>query len=366
MEQIIFPNLKAAYLELKAELDAAQQRVMDSGWYLLAHELTAFETEYAQYCGVEHCVGVANGLEALILLLRAYQIGPGDEVIVPSNTYIATWLAVSYVGAQPVPVEPDIRTYNIDPARIEAAITTKTKAIMPVHLYGQPADMDPINQLAQRYGLIVIEDAAQAHGAHYRNKRVGGLGSAAGWSFYPSKNLGAFGDAGAITTNDSRIADTVRTLRNYGSREKYVNELQGVNSRLDEIHAAALRVKLRHLDAWNQRRAELAKIYLTELTHPNIILPFTPDWAQPVWHLFVIRVAKRQQLLQYLRDHGINAQIHYPIAPHKQQAYRAMNADNYPISETIHAEVISLPMDPHLTEEQVRMIAARVLNFCDA
>lgn len=363
MTTVPFLDLKATYLELKNDLDEAYHRVMQSGWYLLSEELAGFESEFADYCGVKHCVGVGNGLEALILLLKAYEIGPGDEVIVPSNTYIATWLAVSYVGAKPVPVEPINDTYNLDPSLIEQAITTRTKAILPVHLYGQAADMDGINQIANKYNLIVIEDAAQAHGALCNGKRAGSLGHAAGWSFYPGKNLGAFGDAGGITTNDQYIAEKVKVLRNYGSRKKYVNEMQGSNSRLDELHAAGLRVKLKYLDQWNQRRKTFAQFYLNALSASSLILPITANFADPVWHLFVIRSTARQEFMQHLTEKGINTQIHYPIPPHKQQAYQAMNHLSFPISEKMHEEVVSLPIGPHLSQSQIEKVVEHVLNF---
>lgn len=346
---IPFLDLKTAYLELKDELDDACQRVMRSGYYILGEELTAFEKEFAEYCGVKYCIGVGNGLDALELILRGYDVGDGDEVIVPTNTYIATWLAVSYVGAKVVPVEPDIRTYNIDPTLIEKAVTLKTKAIISVHLYGQSADMDSINKIAKKYNLKVIEDAAQAHGAKYKRIKTGALGDAAGFSFYPGKNLGAFGDAGAVTTNDSALAERVKTLRNYGSRVKYVNEYQGVNSRMDELQAAFLRVKLRHLDEWNNRRQKVAKDYLDSfVVLESIILPHILDDCYPVWHLFVIRSTRRDQLQAKLRIAGVQTLIHYPIPPHKQLAYKEMNQLSFPISEKIHSEVLSLPMGPHL------------------
>ncbi len=354
---IPFLDLKAAYIELKDELDEAYRRVMNSGWYLLGSELADFETEFARYCSTKYAMGVANGLQALELILRAYDIGPGDEVIVPSNTYIATWLAVSYVGAQVIPVEPDIRTYNIDPNRVEAAITPKTKAIMPVHLYGQTADIDPIMQLAQHYNLKVIEDAAQSHGATYKGNKAGALGHAAGFSFYPGKNLGAFGDAGAITTNDAALAERIKMLRNYGSKIKYHNEERGVNSRLDEFQAGALRVKLKYLDQWNARRARLAQYYTEKLKHhSDIICPYVMETNQPVWHLYVIRSQIRDVLQNQLKEEGINTLIHYPIPPHKQKAYKEMHAWQLPISENIHKEVLSLPMGPHLSEEQVHRV----------
>lgn len=348
-----FLDLKAAYLELKEELDEAYLRVMNSGLYLLSNELEMFEKNFAQYCGVKYCIGVANGLGALELILRAHNIGAGDEIIVPSNTYIATWLAVTYVGATVVPVEPDMSTYNIDPVLIEAAITPRTKAIMPAHLYGQPADMDPINFIAKKYGLKVIEDAAQAHGARYKGKRTGALGDAAGFSFYPGKNLGAYGDAGAITTNDKNIAEKVRFLRNYGSQKKYFNEMQGVNSRLDELQAAMLNVKLKYLDEWNNRRVNVANYYLKSLiSTEQFILPYVLPTCEPVWHLFVVRNKDRDELQKYLADQKIQTLIHYPVAPHKQQAYQSMNFLSFPLSEKIHAEVLSLPIGPHLSAEQ--------------
>ena len=359
-----FLDLGAAYLELKDDLDAAYHRVMDSGWFILGKEVEAFEREFAAYCEAAHCVGVGNGLEALHLILRAYGIGPGDEVIVPANTYIATWLAVSYAGATPIPVEPDARTYNLDPALIEAAITPATRAILPVHLYGQPADMDPIKALASRYGLKVIEDAAQAHGARYHGRRVGGLGDAAGFSFYPGKNLGALGDGGAVVTNDADLAERVRVLRNYGSRVKYHNEVKGFNSRLDELQAALLRVKLPVLDAWNERRRAAAARYLDGLAGSELGLPYVPKWAEPVWHLFVVRHPQRHALQQRLQQAGIGTMIHYPIPPHLQPAYAELGygAGAFPISEAIHREVFSLPMGPQLTAAQQGRVLGRMVS----
>jgi dTDP-4-amino-4,6-dideoxygalactose transaminase len=348
---IPFLDLRAAYLELKDELDDAYRRVMESGWFILGQEVEAFEREFADYCGAKHCIGVGNGLDALHLILKAMEIGPGDEVIVPSNTYIATWLAVSYAGATPVPVEPDERTFNIDSAKIEAAITPRTKAILPVHLYGQSADMDPILEIAGRHNLKVIEDAAQAHGAKYKGRRTGGIADAAGFSFYPGKNLGAFGDGGAVTTNDDALADKVRVLRNYGSHKKYFNEVKGYNSRLDELQAAFLRVRLQKLDEWNDRRRKIAAVYLKELSNvPHLTLPHVPDWAEPVWHLFVVRSPERERLQEYLAGQGIQTMIHYPVPPHKQDAYGEMSALSLPISERIHQEVLSLPIGPALSE----------------
>lgn len=357
MKQVPFLDLKALYLELKEELDAAYRRVMESGWYILGEEVAAFEEEFADYCDVKYCIGVGSGLDALHLILRAMDIGAGDEVIVPSNTFIATWLAVSYAGASPVPVEPDETTYNIDPTRIEAAITQKTKAIMPVHLYGQPADMEPILEIADRYQLKVIEDAAQAHGARYKGKRVGGFGNAAGFSFYPGKNLGAFGDGGAVTTNDSIIADKVKSLRNYGSQKKYSHDIKGFNSRLDELQAAFLRVKLRHLDEWNVRRRKIADQYLTELlVYDYLILPQVPPWAEPVWHIFVVRSQERDLLQKHLADCGIQALIHYPVPPHRQGAYQELSHLSLPVSERIHKEVLSLPMSPAMDATHVQCV----------
>jgi dTDP-4-amino-4,6-dideoxygalactose transaminase len=360
------------YQELQPEFDAAYRRVMDSGWYLLGPELEALEQEFAAYCEVKHCVVVGNGLDALHLILRGYDIGAGDEVIVPSHTFIATWLAVSYAGATPVPVEPDPQTYNLDPALIEAALTPRTKAIMPVHLYGQPADMDAINEIARRHGLRVIEDAAQAHGARYRGRRCGGLGDAAGFSFYPGKNLGAFTDAGAVTTNDAGLAQKIRKLRNYGSAVKYQHELKGFNSRLDELQAAFLRVKLRHLDDWNARRRRIAARYLDGLNSEignqksEIIPPFVPDWADPAWHLFVIRHPQRDLLQKKLAEAGIGTLIHYPIPPHLSGAYcspqSAIRNPQLPVAEALASQVLSLPMGPHVTLEQATAVAGCVVN----
>ena len=361
---IPFLDLGAAYRELKVDIDAAVQRVLDSGWYILGPEVDAFEAEWAAYCDVKHAVGLANGLDALIIALRALDIGPGDEVIVPSNTYIATWLAVSAVGATPVPVEPDPATYNIDPARIAAAITVRTKALLPVHLYGQPADMDPILDLARAHGLAVIEDAAQAHGARHKGKRIGGHGDIVCWSFYPGKNLGALGDGGAITTNRDDLADKVRVLRNYGSRVKYVNEVQGVNSRLDPVQAAVMRVKLRHLDDWTERRRRIAEAYAKGLANSGLILPHVPDWADPVWHLFVVRTADRAGLQQHLAEAKIGTLIHYPIPPHMQEAYAGLGlaADAFPIARRLSDEVISLPIGPQLSPKDTDYVVNRIMT----
>jgi dTDP-4-amino-4,6-dideoxygalactose transaminase len=360
-----FLDLRESYLEIKDELDAASYRVLDSGWYILGHELKAFEAEFAAFCGVKHCIGVGNGLEALQLILRAYGIGAGDEVIVPSNTYIATWLAVSGVAATLVPVEPVERTCNLDPTRIEGAITERTKAILVVHLYGQTAEMEAINEIARRHGLKVIEDAAQAHGACFNGRRAGALGDAAGWSFYPTKNLGAYGDAGAITTNDDELAGALRLLRNYGSREKYYNDVKGVNSRLDEMQAALLRVRLQHLEEWNARRAKIAAIYLEGLRDTELLLPLVAEGAVPVWHLFVVRSRRRDRLQQYLTEQGVQTLIHYPVPPHLQPAYADLGiaAGAYPISEAIHREVLSLPIGPHLSPDDARRVVEIVRAF---
>ncbi len=349
--KVPFLDVGAAYTELKTELDDAYQRVMASGWYILGEEVDAFEHEFADYCGAKYCIGVGNGLEALHLILRACGIGDGDEVIVPANTYIATWLAVTYAGGKPVPVEPDQRTYNLDPERVEAAITRRTKAILPVHLYGQAADMDPIVQVAHRHGLKVIEDAAQAQGAAYKGRKSGLLGDAAGFSFYPGKNLGAYGDAGAVVTNDPEVAKQVEMLRNYGSKTKYYNEMKGFNSRLDPLQAAFLRVKLRYLDEWNRRRIEVARIYANRLGNINaLILPFAPDWAEPVWHLFVVRHPRRDDLQAHLNRQGIGTLIHYPVPPHLSAAYadQGWKPGDFPITEELARTVLSIPMGPHL------------------
>ena len=362
--KVPFVDFVSPYQELKAELDEAYARFMQSAWYVLGKEVEAFETEYAAYCGSKHCIGVANGLDAMHLVLRAWGIGPGDEVIVPSNTYIATWLAVTAVGATPVPVEPDPRTCNIDFTRIETAITPRTKVILPVHLYGQTADMDVIKEIARRRGLKVLEDAAQAQGAKCRGRRAGSLGDAAGHSFYPTKNLGAFGDAGAVTTDDAELADKVRTLRNYGSKKRYYNEVQGVNSRLDELQAAFLRVKLRHLDAWNARRTELAKFYLSQLTQhaSRITLPHVPAWSDPVWHLFTIRHPQRDALQAKLTEAGVGTLIHYPVPPHLSGAYAnpSWPRGKFRLAEQIAGTILSLPLGPHVTEAQAAYVVKTI------
>ena len=362
---IPFLDLKAAYLELQSEIDAAIKRVLDSGWYILGGEVEAFEHEYASYCDAKYCISVANGLDALHLGLLALGVGAGDEVIVPSNTYIATWLAVSQCGATPIPVEPYSPTYNLNPALIEAAITPRTKVILPVHLYGQPCDMDPILDIARKYGLKILEDGAQAHGAKYKGKRLGAHGDIVAWSFYPGKNLGAFGDGGAITTDDAELADRIRVLRNYGSRVKYVNDVRGFNSRLDPIHAATMRVKLKVLDAWNARRTLIAGRYKNELNNQGLTLPFVPDWAEPAWHLFVIQHSHRDTLQKRLSDAGVGTLIHYPIPPHLQQAYAedCYIKGQFPLAEEIANQCLSLPIGPQLKNEDVsKVIEAVVAN----
>lgn len=364
--KVPFLDLKAASASLQSELDAAARRVIASGSFILGAEVRAFEQEFAAYCGARFCVGVGNGLDALHLILRACDIGPGDEVIVPTNTYIATWLAVSFAGAVPVPVEPDPTTFNLDPAHIEAAITLRTRAIIPVHLYGLTADMDPINEIARSYDLKVIEDAAQAQGATYKGKRAGGLGDVAAFSFYPGKNLGALGDAGAIVTNDPAIADRVAALRNYGSLVKYHHEFKGFNSRLDEMQAALLAAKLTKLDEWNARRKAVARRYLQMLAGvPDLQLPFVPEWADPAWHLFVVQHPRRDALQKHLQEAGIGTIIHYPVPPHLQKAYQEMGigAGRFSLAERMAREVLSLPIGPHLSEEEQHYVIEMVLSF---
>jgi dTDP-4-amino-4,6-dideoxygalactose transaminase len=358
--KVPFLNLKATYLELQQEIDASIKRVLESGYYILGEEVDFFEKDYAVYCEAQHCVGLANGLDALHLALIALGVGDGDEVIVPSNTYIATWLAVSQCGATPIPVEPDNMTYNIDPTLIEAKITLRTKVILPVHLYGQPADMDPILSIARKYGLKVLEDGAQAHGARYKSKRIGAHGDVVAWSFYPGKNLGAYGDGGAITTDNPEIAERIRILRNYGSRQKYVNDICGFNSRLDPIQAAVLSIKLKVLDEWNARRSAVAFRYQTELVNTSLTLPFVPDWADPAWHLYNVQHRQRDTLQLKLNDANIGSLIHYPIPPHLQHAYKAAGyfVGSFPVAENIANHCLSLPIGPHLDEAQVSAVIA--------
>jgi len=359
---IKFLDLHKINERYRDEIDEAIKRVLDSGWYLLGKEGEKFEKEFASFCGVKHAIGVANGLDALIISLKALGIGEGDEVIVPSNTYIATILAISANGATPILVEPDINTYNIDSKNIENAITSKTKAIMPVHLYGQACDMKSMMSIAKKYNLKVVEDCAQAHGAIYENQCVGSFGDCAGFSFYPGKNLGAMGDGGMVTTNDEEIAKKVRALRNYGSFVKYENLYKGMNSRLDEIQAGILSVKLSYLQSDNQKRRDIAKYYLENIKNPAIILPkVSMEEISHVWHLFVIRCEKRDELKKYLLDNEIETSIHYPIPPHKQNAYAEWKDLNFPISEKIHNEVLSLPVSPVMTNEEVEKVV-KIIN----
>lgn len=353
-----FLDLQAPHRELHNEMQAAFDRVLTSGWFIHGREVTAFESEFARYCETSECVGVGNGLDALHLILRAMGIGPGDEVIVPTNTFIATWLAVDQVGAVAVPVEPLTTTFNIDPAKIEQAVTAKTKAIVAVHLYGQTADMDPIVEIAGRHGLKVVEDAAQAHGARYKNRPAGSLGDAAAFSFYPGKNLGALGDGGCVTTNDAALAKKVRLLANYGSEVKYRNDVKGFNSRLDELQAALLREKLKVLDGWNDRRSAVAARYADALAESALVLPVVADDCVPVWHQFVVRSDARDPLQSRLSAAGIQTMIHYPIAPHLQAAYReaGWQRGDFPIAEQMADQVLSLPIGPHLSGEQLRHV----------
>ena len=366
---IPFLDLKNINQQYRSELIAACTRVIDSGWYIGGKELEIFEQNFADYCGTQFAIGVANGLDALILTLRAWKelgkLQDGDEVIVPSNTYIASILAITANNLTPVLVEPDLATYNIDPLKIEQAITSKTRVILPVHLYGQLAAMSEIMAIAQQHKLLVLEDSAQSHGAQTQGKKAGHWGHASGFSFYPGKNLGALGDAGAITTNDAELANMLKALRNYGSHEKYKNLVPGVNSRLDEIQAAMLDIKLKFLNEEIQHRRQIANLYLTGIKNPNIELPLTDinaeTYEQHVWHLFVIRTQNRDALQQHFTENGIQTLIHYPIPPHKQQAYKEWNDLSYPISEKIHAEVLSLPIGPTLSLEE----AQKVVDLCN-
>lgn len=359
---IPFLDLSAATAELRPEIDQAVARVLDAGWYIGGPECEAFEQDFAAFTGSKHCVGIGNGLDALVLALRGLGVGTGDEVIVSSNTFIATWLAVTAVGATPVPVEPDAATHNLDPARVEAAITPATRCILPTHLYGQPADLDPLLALARQHGLKLLEDGAQAQGSRYKGRPVGAHGDAVCWSFYPGKNLGALGDAGAVTTDDAALASRIRTLGNYGSQKRYVNEVRGVNSRLDPLQAAVLAVKLRHLDAWNDRRRATAALYLERLAGRNLMLPAVPDWADPDWHLFVVRSPDRDRLQARLTEAGVQTLIHYPIPPHRQQAYAdaGFGPGSLPIAEQLAAEVLSLPIGPHLTRSDAERVVDAV------
>ncbi len=364
---VSFLDLKRINLRHQEAYAAALARVLASGRVLLGEETEAFEREFAAYCGVKHCVGVGNGLDALHLVLRAWGVGPGDEVIVPSHTFIATWLAVSQAGATPVPVEPDAASFNLDPARVEAAITPRTRALVPVHLYGRPAAMDALREIATRRGLKLLEDAAQAHGARLGARRCGALGDAAAFSFYPGKNLGALGDGGAVTTDDDALADRIRLLRNYGSRVKYRHEAAGYNTRLDELQAAFLRERLKHLDADNARRGEIARHYGEALRGlPGLMLPDGSADAEPVWHLYVVRHPQRDRLDAELQARGIATLVHYPTPAHRQAAYGEFATADLPMADRLSAEVLSLPMDPTLSDEGVAAVVAAVRSACSA
>lgn len=359
-------RINAPYLQA---VHSAIERVAESGWYVLGQEVETFENEFAAYCQTKYCVGVANGLEALTLVLSAWDFPAKSEVVVASNAYIASVLSITQAGLKPLFVEPDPRTYLLDPARIEAAITAQTRAILPVHLYGRCCDMDAISKLAQRYGLKVLEDAAQAHGAIYRGRelerKAGNLGDAAGWSFYPTKNLGALGDAGAITTNDTALAERLRALRNYGSSHKYVNDYRGYNSRLDELQAAILSTKLPALHEANSRRKELAKRYLTGIKNPDVGLPPADQVERDAWHLFVIQHPRRDYVRTYLRERGIGTDIHYPIPPHHQQAYASFAHLSLPIAEQLHRNCLSLPLNPTLTDEEADFIIETINSMSE-
>lgn len=360
---IKFLDLHKINERFRTLINARFKQVLDDGWYILGRQNELFEKNFANYLGVKHAIGCANGLDALNLIIKAYGFGPGDEIIVPANTYIASILAISENGATPVLVEPDINTYNINPDLIEAAITARTKAIMVVHLYGQAVQMEKIWELAKKYNLKIIEDAAQAHGAEYKSRKTGNLGDAAGFSFYPGKNLGCMGDGGAVTTNDTALAERIRALRNYGSLKKYVHLYKGINSRLDELQAAVLDVKLPHLDADNGRRREIARYYRANIHNPLITLPQTYDENAHVWHIFAIRTPQRDALQKALADNGIETNIHYPTPPHKQGAYAEWKDQSYLISEQIHREELSLPISPVLTDEEVSQVVLACNQF---
>lgn len=360
---IPFLDLKKINLRHQATIEEGVRNVIESGWYVLGDEVKKFEKAFADYCGTEYCLGVANGLDALELIIHAYGIGTGDEVIVPSNTYIASILAISANGAIPVLVEPNIQTYNIDPERIEKKITSRTKAIMVVHLYGQTCDMRPIQELAYRYGLKIIEDCAQSHGAVYHGKRVGNLGDAGAFSFYPGKNLGALGDAGAITTNDSELYTKLAALRNYGSQQKYHNIYKGYNSRLDELQAPILLAKLKDLDEDNNYRRQVAEYYNNKIHNKAVVLPQSETHEGHVWHVYVVRVQDRAGFISFMEQKGIQTMIHYPIPPHKQKAYEEWNTHVYPISELIHSEVVSIPLSPVMKWEDVEYVSEAINEY---
>jgi dTDP-4-amino-4,6-dideoxygalactose transaminase len=363
--RVPFLDLAAATEELRTPLDAAVDRVLSSGRYLFGTELTAFEDAFASYVGTRHCVAVGSGFDALWLTIQAFGVGEKDEVLVPANTYVATWMAARRAGATPVPVDPDPETYNLDPDRLEAGITPRTRLVLPVHLYGQAAQMDAIGAVAADHGLLVLEDAAQAHGARFQGKHAGSLGNAAAWSFYPSKNLGALGDAGAVTTDDDELAEHLRALRNYGAPEKNRHELEGVNSRLDELQAAILRVKLAYLDSWNERRRSVAARYLEGLAGTSLVLPTVAPGSEPVWHLFVVRSQRREELQRRLEAAGIETAVHYPRAPHRQPVFAdlAVAPESVPISQQLQHEILSLPIGPHLRDDQVEYVIDRIRAF---
>ena len=360
---IKFLDLHKINERYREEINKRIKQVLDSGWYLLGKQDEQFEKNFAEYCGVKHCIGCANGLDALNLIIKAYRFGAGDEIIVPANTYIASILAISENGCTPVLVEPDINTYNINPDLIEEKITSKTKAIMVVHLYGQAVQMDKIWELANKYNLKIIEDSAQAHGAIYNGKRVGNLGDASGFSFYPGKNLGCMGDGGCVTTNDDELAQKIRALRNYGSHKKYHNIYVGTNSRLDEIQAGILDVKLQYLDNDNQRRREIAKYYRENIKNSKFILPQCENEESHVWHVFAVRTENRDELQEYLKQNDIQTLIHYPIPPHKQECYKDWNARSYPITEEIHKTILSLPISPVMTDEEVKIVVSVINKY---
>ncbi len=360
---IKFLDLHKINERFRSEIDLRIKKVLDSGWYLLGKEDETFENNFAKFCGVKHCIGCANGLDALNLIIKGYGFKDGDEIIVPANTYIASILAITMNGCIPVLVEPDIKTYNINPDLIEAAITPKTKAIMVVHLYGQAVQTEKIWDIASRYDLKIIEDSAQAHGAMYNGKKTGNLGDASGFSFYPGKNLGCLGDGGCITTNDDELAAKIRAIRNYGSNVKYHNIYKGINSRLDEIQAAVLDVKLQHLDKDNARRREISKYYRENIKNPEIILPETYGENAHVWHIFAVRTKNRDKLQNYLTENGIQTLIHYPTPPHKQECYKEWNNLSFPVTEEIHKTILSLPISPVMTDEEVKKVAEVINNY---
>lgn len=363
--KIPFVSFEPMHKEIEDEILTKFKEVYEKNWFIQGEEVSKFEEEFAEFCGAKYCVGCGNGLDALYLILRAYDIGEGDEVIIPSNTYIATALAVSYTGAKPIFVEPDLLTYNINPELIERAITKNTKAIMAVHLYGQPADMDEINRIAKNYNLKVIEDSAQSHGAQYKGTKVGALGDASGFSFYPGKNLGALGDAGAVVTNNKELADKIRAIGNYGSDRKYHHIYKGTNSRLDEVQAAFLRIKLRNLNKWNEERRKIAQRYSDGITNPNIIKPVEADYAKHVWHLFVVRTEKRNELEKYLNDNGIATTIHYPIPMHIQGAYKELNIaeGSLPFAEQVANEVISIPLWYGMKDDEIDFVIEKLNSW---